>query len=67
MGLESKILRDLEDEGILDIYWAKGNLYIINEWDEEPVRSLIETRYPNFPQNQIVAETPQSEKSYFGV
>lgn len=37
-----KVMQELEPEGILDVYWHRDRLYVINEYDLEDVRDLLE-------------------------
>lgn len=68
MGLEKRVLNDLEDEGVYDVYFYGGKLFFINDWDEGAIRRLMKDLYPTFEQSKIVAETPQevSHSQYFG-
>lgn len=66
MGLEKRVLNDLEDEGVYDVYFHKGKLIYMNDWDEGAIRRLLKDLYPEFDQSKIVAEQPQESESYFG-
>lgn len=56
MGLEKRVLADLEDEGVYDVYFHNGKLFFLNDWDEGAIRRLIKDLYPSFEQDRIQAQ-----------
>lgn len=60
MGLEKRVIAELEEKGVYDVYFCKGALYVINDWDMDFVQSFIDQNYPGV---DVVAIAPQDDLS----
>lgn len=54
MGLEKRVLVELEEKDILDVYFYNGKLIYVNSWDEAGIRRLMKDLFPSFDQTDIV-------------
>lgn len=60
MGLEKRVIAELEEKGVYDVYFAKGSLYVINDWDVAFVQQFIDQNYPSV---EVVPVDDQDELS----
>jgi hypothetical protein len=56
MGLEKRVLVELEEKDILDVYFHNGKLIYVNSWDEAGIRRLMKDLFPGFDQKDIVED-----------
>lgn len=56
MGLEKRVINDLQENDIHDVYWYGGKLFFLNQWDETAIRKLMRDLYPSFEQDRIQAQ-----------
>jgi hypothetical protein len=63
MGLEKRVLSELEEKDIYDVYFYNGKLIYVNPWDEAGIRRLIKDLFPGIDQKDIV---PAEESPYTG-
>jgi hypothetical protein len=61
--IEKKILAQLEDQDIWDVFFSDGKLVYMNSWDESAVRTVMEDQFPQFDQSCIIHD---EELEYFG-
>jgi len=61
--IEKKILSQLEDQDIWDVFFSGGKLVYMNNWDESAVRTVMEDQFPQFDQSNIIYD---EEPEYFG-
>lgn len=53
MGMERRVISDLEQQQIYDVYFYNGRLFFLNPWEESAIRRLLKDMYPKFDQNLI--------------
>lgn len=56
MGLEKRVLVELEEKEIYDVYFHNGKLIYVNSWDEDGIRRLMKDLFPGFDQKDIVED-----------